>query len=225
MPKGSAGAILGLAMVRPDGLLALPVGAAPPLPALEPGPPLRCGGTGLVSLLELAPRPLVELRYASPYNVLQATLYPRIDPRLRCPVALALQRVQQELAREGLGLKVWDAYRPLAVQQRMWEAIRDPRYVSDPAVNAGRHTRGTAVDLTLVDRRGRELPMPTDFDDFSEAAHQNAPGISAERAANARRLRVVMERHGFLAFPTEWWHFDWRGWEGLAPIEESPGGG
>jgi D-alanyl-D-alanine dipeptidase len=133
-------------------------------------------------------------------------------------VALALQQVQQDLAREGLGLKIWDAYRPLAVQQQMWEAIRDPRYVSDPAVNAGRHTRGTAVDLTLVDRRGRELPMPTDFDDFSEAAHQDAPGISKERAANARRLRQAMERRGFRAFATEWWHFDWKDWERLPVV-------
>lgn len=179
---------------------------------------LRCSGDGLVSLLALQPRPLMELRYASPYNFLGATLYPRLDPQLRCPVALALQRVQRDLGREGLGLKVWDAYRPLAAQQRMWDAIRDPRYVSDPAVNAGRHTRGTAVDVTLVDRRGKELPMPTDFDDFSAAAHVDAPGISNDRASNARRLRKAMERHGFRAFPTEWWHFDWKDWQDLPVV-------
>jgi D-alanyl-D-alanine dipeptidase len=186
--------------------------------AAAPPSGLQCGGVELVSLLLLEPRPLLELRYASPYNFLGTTLYPSLEPRLRCPVALALQQVQQDLAREGLGLKIWDAYRPLAVQQQMWEAIRDPRYVSDPAVNAGRHTRGTAVDLTLVDRRGRELPMPTDFDDFSEAAHQDAPGISKERAANARRLRQAMERRGFLPFATEWWHFDWKDWERLPVV-------
>ncbi len=174
--------------------------------------PLRCTGSELVSLLELEPRPLFELRYASPYNFLGQTLYPQLDPRLRCPVALALQRVQADLAAHGLGLKVWDAYRPLAVQQAMWDAIRDPRYVSDPAVNAGRHTRGTAVDVTLVDRRGNPLPMPTDFDDFSEAAHVEAPGIPADRAANACRLRQAMTRHGFQSFATEWWHFDWQHW-------------
>ncbi len=183
-------------------LLALPAQAAP----------LRCTGSELVSLLELEPRPLVELRYASPYNFLGQTLDPQLDPRLRCPVALALQRVQADLAAHGLGLKVWDAYRPLAVQQAMWDAIRDPRYVSDPAVNVGRHTRGTAVDVTLVDRRGNPLPMPTDFDDFSEAAHVEAPGIPADRAANARRLRQAMTRHGFQSFATEWWHFDWQHW-------------
>ncbi|MGA1303764.1 MAG: alpha/beta fold hydrolase [Cyanobium sp.] len=181
---------------------------------------LQCNGVELVSLLLLEPRPLIELRYASPYNFLGTILYPALEPRLRCPVALALQQVQQDLAGEGLGLKIWDAYRPLAVQQQMWDAIRDPRYVSDPAVNAGRHTRGTAVDATLVDRRGRELPMPTDFDDFSEAAHQDAPGISKERAANARRLRQAMERRGFRAFATEWWHFDWKDWERLPVVPQ-----
>lgn len=185
-------------------------------------PSLHCRGTDLVSLLQLEPRPLFELRYASPYNFLGTTLYAGLEPRLRCPVALALQRVQRDLAREGLGLKVWDAYRPLAVQQRMWDRIRDPRYVSDPAVNAGRHTRGTAVDVTLVDRLGRELPMPSDFDDFSAAAHRDAPGTPAVAAANARRLRQAMERHGFQSFATEWWHFDWRDWQELAPIRSAP---
>jgi len=185
---------------------------------------LRCSGIALVPLLELEPRPLLELRYASPYNFLGTNLYPALDARLRCPVALALQQVQRDLAAEGLGLKVWDGYRPLAVQQRMWDAIRDPRYVSDPAVNAGRHTRGTAVDVTLVDRRGKELLMPTDFDDFSEAAHVDAAGINVERATNARRLREAMERRGFRSFATEWWHFDWKDWQTLPVVSDrSPG--
>ena len=84
---------------------------------------------------------------------------------------------------------------------------------------AGLRCSGTAVDLTLVDRRGRELPMPTDFDDFRAAAHQNAAGISPERAANARRLRQAMERRGFQAFATEWWHFDWHDWQRLPVVE------
>lgn len=206
---------MSLRRLRPAGLLLAALLAAPLAPAQAAQPGLRCQGVGLVSLLELEPRPLIELRYASPYNFLGTTLYPGLEPRLRCPVALALQQVQRDLAADGLGLKVWDAHRPLAVQQRMWEAIRDPRYVSDPAVNAGRHTRGTAVDVTLVDRRGQPLLMPTDFDEFTEAAHQDAPGIPAERAINARRLRAAMERRGFRAFSTEWWHFDWHDWQAL----------
>ena len=201
----------------PRALPLLPLLLALLLPPAQAAP-LRCTGLDLVSLVELEPRPLLELRYASPYNFLGQTLYPELNPRLRCPVALALQLVQTDLAADGLGLKVWDAYRPLAVQQAMWEAIRDPRYVSDPAVNAGRHTRGTAVDVTLVDRRGNPLPMPTDFDDFTEAAHVDAAGIPSDRAANARRLRQAMTRRGFLPFPTEWWHFDWQHWMDLPVV-------
>ena len=192
--------------------------AAPVSASVAAAGGLRCSGIALVPLLALEPRPLLELRYASPYNFLGTSLYPAPDARLRCPVALALQQVQRDLAAEGLGLKIWDAYRPLAVQQRMWDAIRDPRYVSDPAVNAGRHTRGTAVDVTLVDRRGKELPMPTDFDDFSEAAHVDAAGIPMERSTNARRLREAMERRGFRSFATEWWHFDWKDWQSLPVV-------
>ncbi|MEB3165835.1 MAG: M15 family metallopeptidase [Cyanobacteriota bacterium] len=77
-------------------------------------------------------------------------------------------------------------------------------------MNAGRHTRRTAVDVTLIDRRSRSLPLPADFNDFTEAASQDAHGIAAERAANARRLKAAMEHRGFLAFATEWWHFDWQ---------------
>ena len=198
--------------------------AAPALPPLQLQAPFRCQGTALVPLTALQPPPLLEIRYASPYNFMQEVLYPRPQALLRCPVALALQQVQRDLAAEGLGLKVWDAYRPPAVQQRMWERIRDPRYVSDPAQNGGRHTRGTAVDVTLVDRRGRPLAMPTDFDDFSERAHGEASGIPAEAAAHSRRLREAMQRRGFLALASEWWHFDWRDWTSLPPIGDGNGG-
>jgi hypothetical protein len=124
--------------------------------------PLQCSGLELVSLNRISPRPLFEIRYASSNNFLGRTLYSKVDPQLRCPVALALQKVQQDLSKEGLGLKVWDAHRPLAVQQLMWDEIQDPRYVSDPSVNAGRHTRGASVDVTLVNQRGKPLRMPTD---------------------------------------------------------------
>ncbi|MFM7675611.1 MAG: M15 family metallopeptidase [Synechococcus sp.] len=191
---------------------------APAASAAPPTTGLGCRGTELVNLRRIEPRPLLELRYGAPYNFMEETLYAKPRAQLRCPVALALQQVQQDLAAEGLGLKVWDAYRPLAVQKRMWDKIHDERYVSNPAVNAGRHTRGTAVDVTLVDRLGRELPMPTPFDDFTPAAHRDATGIPPEEAANARRLQEAMERRGFVGLPTEWWHFDWHAWQSLPPI-------
>jgi len=146
-------------------------------------------------------------------------LYPVAEAYLHRDAAAALAEVQHELTAKGLGLKVYDAYRPLSVQQQMWDLIHDERYVSNPAVNAGRHTRGTAVDLTLVDRHGRELPMPTPFDDFTERAHRNAKGIPAEPARNAKLLEDAMVRHGFIPYPFEWWHFDYRNWKRHSPLD------
>ncbi|WP_390902064.1 M15 family metallopeptidase [Vulcanococcus limneticus] len=87
--------------------------------------------------------------------------------------------------------------------------------------NAGRHTLGTAVDVTLVDRRGRELPMPTDADVVSEAAHRDAPGGPGDCAAGARRLSGAMERRGFLSVPMEWWHIGWKDWQSWPVVKGS----
>ena len=160
-----------------------------------------------------------DLRYATTNNFMHKRLYPVATPYLHREAAAALIEVQREVAAKGLGLKVYDAYRPLSVQQQMWDLIQDERYVSNPAVNAGRHTRGTAVDLTLVDRQGRELPMPTPFDDFTERAHRGAKGIPEDAARNAKLLEDAMVRHGFVPYPFEWWHFDYRSWKRQSPLD------
>jgi len=160
-----------------------------------------------------------DLRYATPDNFTKVTLYPVARAYLHRSVAKALVEVQQELAAQGLGLKIFDAYRPLSVQQRMWDLIHDDRYVSNPALNAGRHTRGTAVDITLVDKDGKDLPMPTPFDDFTERAHRDAAGIPAEAARNSKRLEEVMQKHGFIPYPFEWWHFDFHDWKSHPPLD------
>jgi D-alanyl-D-alanine dipeptidase len=105
-----------------------------------------------------------------------------------------------------MGLKLWDCYRPSAVQQQMWNAAPAPGYVADPRLGSN-HNRGAAIDLTLVDARGRDLWMPTDFDEFSPRAHGNAPAPKAA-ARNRKILRDAMAAEGFLPLLTEWWHFD-----------------
>lgn len=175
--------------------------------------------SGLVAVETVRPPVLAEVRYATRHNFTGEVLYPMPRLFLRRDAARALARVQRDLQKSGLGLKVWDAYRPLSVQQKMWNLIRDERYVSNPAKNQGRHTRGTAVDVTLVDNLGRELPMPSDFDDFSERAHRDYAGGTAEERRNRQLLEVVMQRHGFLGYPTEWWHFDLKNWENYQPLD------
>ncbi|MDX2079890.1 MAG: M15 family metallopeptidase [Terrimicrobiaceae bacterium] len=175
----------------------------------------------LVNVNTIYPPMLQEIRYATTYNFTGYRLYPFPAAWVHADVAAALQKVQEELASEGLGLKIYDGYRPLSVQARMWAILPDERYVSDPAKSKGRHTRGVAVDVTLVDRLGNELPMPTPFDDFTTRAHRDSPKWTEEQRRNSQKLEAVMTKYGFLAFHFEWWHYDFAGWEKYPPLDIS----
>jgi len=154
-----------------------------------------------------------DIRYATANNFMKRPLYPIAKAFLRAPAAQALRDVQTELAKEGLGIKVFDGYRPYRVTVAMWEPIRNPDFVADPA-KGSRHNRGAAVDLTLIDLgSGDELAMPTPYDDFTPRARHDFNDLPAEQIANRARLRDVMTRHGFDPLPSEWWHYDFRGWE------------
>lgn len=171
-------------------------------------------GQDWIELISLNAGFVLDLRYGTTNNFAGEILYPVPKAYLRRAPALALVEVQKDLQKMGLGLKIFDAYRPLPVQQKMWDLIKDERYVSNPAVNAGRHTRGTAVDVTLVFLKGgKELPMPTGYDDFSEKAHSEYPGATPEQKKSRDLLRKTMEKHGFSVYPTEWWHFDFKNWK------------
>ena len=125
------------------------------------------------------------------------------------PQARAVGRVQQELNEKDLSLKIWDAYRPYSVTEKMWELIKDERYVADPKKGSG-HNRGIAVDLTIIDRTtGKELDMGTGFDNFTDTAHQTFKNLPLEILNNRGLLKTVMEKNGFVAMETEWWHFFW----------------
>ncbi|KAB2964485.1 MAG: M15 family metallopeptidase, partial [Thermoanaerobaculia bacterium] len=115
----------------------------------------------------------------------------------------------------GLGLLVYDAYRPWRVTKRFWD--RTPRaqraFVAHPR-QGSRHNRGCAVDLTLVDlATGRSLPMPSEYDEFSARAHPSYAGGTAEERAHRDLLRAALEAEGFTVYENEWWHFDFAGWE------------
>lgn len=175
----------------------------------------------LVDIQSFIPQIQVDLKYATDDNFTGKIVYNFHCCLLLKEAALRLREVQAELESFGLGLKVWDGFRPVAAQWKFWELVPDERYVSDPR-KGGRHTRGTAVDLTLITKEGRELLMPSDFDDFSEKAHQDYMGATEEAIINRELLREVMERHGFVGLPTEWWHFDLIGWENYPPLDITP---
>jgi D-alanyl-D-alanine dipeptidase len=155
----------------------------------------------------------LDIHYATTDNFMHRVLYPVAKAYLRAPAAKALDDIRKELATKGLGIKVFDGYRPYRITEMMWEPIRNPDFVADPA-KGSRHNRGAAVDLTLIDlASGKELAMPTPYDDFTPRARQDFNDLPSEALANRALLRDVMTRHGFDALPSEWWHFDFRGWE------------
>lgn len=167
----------------------------------------------MVELKSLIDNLQYELRYASKKNFTGKRLYPRNTHTtfLRLKPALALAKVAEDLKEKGLGIKIWDAYRPYRTTVQFWELIHDERFVANPSKGSG-HNRGTAVDLTLVDlKTGKELEMPTPFDDFSTAAYHGATNIDELRIRNRILLKKTMEKFGFVPLETEWWHYSWPG--------------
>ena len=176
--------------------------------------------TSFVEIVKMNPHIRLDMRYATPHNFLHRVVYPEARCFLRHDAALAIDAVQKELERIGLGLKIFDGYRPLRVQKKMWQIMPDARYVANPA-KGSRHNRGMAVDLTLVDAEGNALPMPTEFDSFSKKAHQDFLNLPVEVLRNRWILRTVMEKHGFSPIRTEWWHYDFKGWKKYKVLDKS----
>ncbi len=181
---------------------------------------LFCGSheEELVPVADLDSTIVIDLKYATPDNFVGEVLYDTSLCFLRKSVAERLVRVQRWLRKQGYGLKIWDAYRPLSVQKRMWELVPDPRYVADPS-KGSRHNRGAAVDVTLVDSLGNELPMPTVFDDFTQRAHRDFADLPDDVIRNRDMLEEAMRREGFIPLPTEWWHFDAPNWREYSVLD------
>ncbi len=161
----------------------------------------------LVDLKKFIPGLRFEIRYATPDNFVKEVLYPEARCLLRKEVAEKLKRVQEALQKKGLSLKLFDGYRPLSVQKKMWAKFPVPGYVADPAKGSN-HNRGAAVDLTLTDSQGNELPMPSAYDEFSERAHRDYLGGTEGERKNRQTLEDAMKKEGFIGITTEWWHFD-----------------
>lgn len=175
----------------------------------------------LVDIKSIIPEIKVDLIYATKDNFVGEIVYKFNKCLALEKTALALKKVQAELKEQGLELKIWDIYRPMAAQKRFWEILPDPRYIANPA-EGGRHTRGTAVDLTIIDNKGNELLMPTPFDNFTEKAHSDCMDLPEEALKNRALLHTLMNKHGFDSLPTEWWHFDLKGWKEYPPLQIDP---
>jgi D-alanyl-D-alanine dipeptidase len=149
---------------------------------------------------------LVDIRYATSNNFMRQQIYDCGRCFLRPEAAKALDQAQQEFAQKGLSIKVFDCYRPKQMQQKLWDIKPDARFVTPPA-KGSMHSRGAAVDLTLVDASGNELDMGTAYDFFGPAAYQTATNLPASVLENRRLLRETLAKYGFRHIRTEWWHY------------------
>lgn len=177
----------------------------------------------MVELTETIPNLKLQLLYAGKENFTGKRMYPSNTniSFLRNEPAKALQAVADDAKQLGLGLLIWDAYRPYTVTVRFWKLIHDERYVANPAKGSG-HNRGIAVDLSLYTLSdGQLLNMPTHFDDFSEKAHHGYMQLEKEQIRNRELLLSLMEKHGFKRFDTEWWHYYWPNGQ-LYPVLDIP---
>lgn len=167
----------------------------------------------LVLVTNLDSTILTDVRYATTNNFTGKIFYTTDKVYLIDEVAKALVKAHQYLKKKyNLRIKIYDGYRPLSVQKKLWEVYPDERYVANPQ-KGSRHNRGCAVDITLVDKNGKELDMGTNYDDFTEKAHINYKKLPSKVLNNRKILRETMIRFGFIPNRTEWWHFDYRDWK------------
>lgn len=157
---------------------------------------------------------LLEIRYATTNNFTKSIIYDCPKCFLRPDVAKALISVQKKLKEKGMGLKVFDCYRPSPYQQKLWDKVPNPNYVTPPK-KGSMHSRGAAVDLTIVDKNGNELDMGTPYDFFGVEAHHTYTKHGAKVNENRKLLKSLMEAAGFNSIRTEWWHYSMNGGEYL----------
>lgn len=178
---------------------------------------------GLVDIRDTDPSIKVSLMYARADNFTGRVLYGDLREAYLHPLAAkALKKAQKRLKelRPDLCLKVYDAARPMPIQQKMWDAVKNTGhsfYVSNPRNGGGLHNYGLAVDLTLCRLNGDTIPMGVRIDNMDYMSHIDkedellAKGkLSREAYDNRRLLRRVMEYAGWRPLRTEWWHFNLR---------------
>ena len=163
--------------------------------------------TTFVNLKDYSADFVYDMKYATEDNFLKAKVYDCAECFLRLKTVNALVEANKKFIKKGYRIKLFDCYRPLDIQKRMWEIVSNPEYVANPA-KGSIHNRGGAVDITLVDRSGNELEMGTTFDFFGKEASHNYTNFSPKIINNRKLLKSVMIESGFNSFDSEWWHYN-----------------
>lgn len=176
-------------------------------------------GKELVNLEKFVPGLVLDIRYATTNNFTGEKIYNLARAYARRPVAESLKKIQADLNKQGLGIKIFDAYRPYKATVKFYEVYRDTTYVASP-YRGSRHNRGCALDLTVIDlKTGEELKMPTGYDSFQKAAWPSTPVADPLIRKNRALLINAMEKHGFKVNSSEWWHFDFIGWKNYEVLD------
>ena len=180
-----------------------------PLETADPAPEASAQpeSDDFVPVAEYLPQAEVDLRYATENNFTGQIIYDFTEAYLRYGTVQKLAEAQAALEEDGYSLLIWDAFRPVEAQFRLWEVCPDPVYVANPETGFSSHSRGNTVDVTLTDEAGNAVEMPSGFDDFSSLADRDYSDASEEAAANAKLLEDVMTACGFRPYSGEWWHF------------------
>jgi D-alanyl-D-alanine dipeptidase len=172
----------------------------------------------LVELIKLDESIKLDIRYATANNFVGRPVYPEARAFLQRPAAEALVRVHRQLKKQGLGLVIFDGYRPWTITKLFWDVVPEDKhkFVADPS-KGSKHNRGCAVDLSIYDRKtGKILPMPSEYDEMTDRSSPDYKGGTEEETRNRELLRRLMEAEGFTVNPNEWWHFDYKDWEQYA---------
>lgn len=175
--------------------------------AQESGNNLSLNDTTFVKLKDYSADFEYDMKYATEDNFLKSKVYDCAECFLRLKTVNTLIEVNKEFIKRGYRIKLFDCYRPLDIQKKMWKIVSNPEYVADPA-KGSIHNRGGAVDITLVDMNGKELDMGTPFDHFGIEASHNYRKVSKKVKKNRHLLKKVMIANYFNSFDSEWWHYN-----------------
>ena len=173
----------------------------------------------LVEIKKAIPGIKLDIRYATKNNFMKQVMYGQARAFARKPVVESLKKIQAELNKQGLGLKIFDGYRPYAITVAFYKKASDKNFVANP--NQGsKHNRGCAVDLTIINlKTGKEIAMPTSYDSFSAAAAADYRNVSPEVKKNRDFFIAIMRKYKLNVLENEWWHYDFKGWQNYALMD------
>ena len=178
----------------------------------------------LVKLTDVNDDFIIDIKYATADNFTGAVVYTSNTCYIDKNTAKRLVEAQKAAHKAGFKMKIWDAYRPVSAQKRFWELLPDNNFVAYPPDMStmkefkNSHMNGQCVDVTLTDMDGKDVPMPSGFDDFTEKARLDCPQTTGQARKNGEFLRDIMVEAGFTPYEGEWWHFYDRN---VAPVRYS----